>query len=127
MIVAGIGCRSGISTDAVLEAVALAMRQCGVERPQLCALATSASKAAEDGLAGAASKLGLPLLFISSTAMQLAASGAITVSARALELKGVPSVAEAVALSAAGRRARLLAPRIVTASVTCAIAEGDGP
>lgn len=49
-----------------------------------------------------------------------------TQSARVLGLKGTGSVAEAAALVAAGRAARLVAPRRVIGGVTVAVAEGEG-
>ena len=54
-------------------------------------------------------------------------SQVLTPSARVLETKGVPSIAEASALVAAGRNACLLGARIATDIATCAIAVGDGP
>ena len=50
----------------------------------------------------------------------------LTPSKLVLETKGVPSIAEASALSAAGRNARLLGTRVATAGATCAIAIGEG-
>ena len=46
--------------------------------------------------------------------------------ATSLEAKGVPSIAEASALVAAGHGARLLGTRVATSRATCAIAVGDG-
>jgi cobalt-precorrin 5A hydrolase len=51
----------------------------------------------------------------------------ITISLKVEALKGVPSIAEASALVAAGRNARLLGARIAAGNATCAIAIGDGP
>jgi cobalt-precorrin 5A hydrolase len=44
-----------------------------------------------------------------------------------LALVGVPSLAEAAALAAAGPTARLLVARIAIGSVTCALAESRVP
>jgi cobalt-precorrin 5A hydrolase len=46
----------------------------------------------------------------------------VTHSSRVQALKGVPSIAEASALVAAGRNARLLGGRVAANRVTCAIA-----
>jgi cobalt-precorrin 5A hydrolase len=51
----------------------------------------------------------------------------VTHSARVQAIKGVPSIAEASALFAAGQHARLLGARVAAANVTCAIAIGEGP
>jgi cobalt-precorrin 5A hydrolase len=42
-----------------------------------------------------------------------------------LALAGVPSVAEAAALAAAGPKARLILPRIVVGPATCALASTE--
>jgi len=45
---------------------------------------------------------------------------------RVQEIKGVPSIAEASALVAAGSNARLLGARVAANRITCAIAIGEG-
>ena len=127
MMVAGIGCRNGASTDAVAEALAAALDRCGVARGQIDALATDSAKSHENGIVAVAQALAIPLIFIGASEMTKAAGNAMTSSPRVVALKGVPSVAETVALAAAGRLARLLGPRVATATVTCAIAVGEGP
>lgn len=127
MIVAGIGCRRGATADAVGAAIAAAAARCGLERGAIDALATAAGKSDEQGIAAAALALSAALVFVTPAQMRDAAVGALTVSARIVDLMGVPSIAETAALAAAGRSARLLAPRIATDMVTCAIAVGDGP
>jgi cobalt-precorrin 5A hydrolase len=127
MMVAGIGCRSGATSDAVAAAIAAALDRCNLSRTQIDALATAIDKSAEPGIAGAARSLGLRLIFVSPAEMRATTGGTLTSSARVESLKGVPSVAETAALAAAGRGARLLAPRIATATVTCAIAVGGAP
>ena len=126
MMVAGLGCRSGATADAVAEAFAAALERCGVASREIEALATGADKSSERGIISLAEALGLPLIYVGADEMVSRAGDALTSSPRVVALKGVPSVAETVALAAAGRGARLLGPRIATATVTCAIAVGDG-
>lgn len=126
MMVAGLGCRAGATADAIAEAFTAALERCGLVRAQIDALATESGKSSEGGILALAQVLGLPLIFVGAPEMQNAAASAITVSERVIALKGVPSVAETAALAAAGRAARLLAPRVATAAATCAIAEGEG-
>ena len=126
MIVAGLGCRSGATPDAVAEAFAAALERCGVARGEIDALATGADKSSERGIVAFAAALELPLIYVSVEEMADCVAEAVTSSPRVIALKGVPSVAETAALAAAGRGARLLAPRIATATVTCAIAVGQG-
>jgi cobalt-precorrin 5A hydrolase len=94
---------------------------------ELAALATLAEKAGEPGLVEAARRLALPIIPCSREAMRQVADRIVTFSARAQAAVGLPSVAEAAALVAAGASSRLLLPRAATAAATCAIAEGDAP
>ena len=70
-------------------------------------IATIAAKSGEAGIAAAAAKLGVDLILISETELQAASDRTETRSERVLALTGVPSVAEAAALAAAGPSARL--------------------
>jgi len=121
MIVAGIGCRSGIGAEAVREAVEAALRAAG--RPGIGALATIALRAEEPGLAEAARGFGLALTIPDDAALRDAAPLCLTLSDHAMERTGLPSVAECAALAAAGPAARLLGPRLIHGGVTCALAE----
>jgi cobalt-precorrin 5A hydrolase len=127
MRVAGIGCCRGATAEAIAEAVSTALARCRLERAQIDAVATASDKSAEAGIVAMARAWAVPLIFVGPSEMRRVAAGAMTRSARVVTLKGVPSVAETAALAAAGREARLLAPRTATATVTCAIAVGDGP
>jgi len=108
MMVAGIGCRTGATKEAVMAAIAAALDRCSLARSQIDAL-------------------DLRLIFVSPADMRATTGATLTSSPRVESLKGVPSVAETAALAAAGHGARLLAPRIATATVTCAIAVGEAP
>jgi cobalt-precorrin 5A hydrolase len=122
VIVAGIGCRRGASADAIISAVEEALARCGLAKESLGAVATSAAKRAEPGIAGAASALGVPLIVIRQADLEAAADRTQTRSARVIARTGVPSLAEAAALAAAGATARLLAARIAVGPATCALA-----
>jgi len=126
MIVAGIGCRKGAAQDRIEEAVTAALAACNLTRSRLDALATHVVKRDEPGLCALAEAWQLRLLVFSTEEMAGHAASVETVSERVVELIGVPSVAEASALTGAGSESRLLAPRIANGEVTCAIAEGRG-
>jgi cobalt-precorrin 5A hydrolase len=126
MIVAGIGCRRGTGAAVIKEVVAAALTSCGLARERLDALATHASKREEPGLCELAEDWSLPVLAFTTDQMQDHSESVETVSERVVELKGVPSVAEAAALAGAGKGARLLAARVANGEATCAIAEGTG-
>lgn len=124
MMVAGLGCRRGAAREDVLAAIAHALSVAGRDGAALARLATSAAKADEPGLRGAAATLGLELLALPEAALHAAAPCCLTRSARALEATGLPSLAEAAALAGAGEGARLLGPRVAAGrAVTCALAE----
>ena len=126
-MIAGTGFRRGVSVDEILDAVQRACAAAGVDPGGLDALATADFKAGESGVRGAAERLGLPL--IACTRDDLARMGhrVHTRSASVTAAVGVPAVAEAAALAAAGRGAKLLGPRVASKVATCAIAIGDGP
>ena len=128
MIVAGVGCRRGTSAAQIEAAITVALGRAGLGIAADHAVATSAAKAGEPGIAAAAASIGVPLVLVAKD--QLAAAGlrAATRSERVLALAGEPSVAEAAALAAGGPAARLVAPRIVVGPATCALADsGRGP
>jgi cobalt-precorrin 5A hydrolase len=128
VIVAGIGCRKGASAAEIDAALATALERAGRPLARIDRIATSASKRDEAGIAAAASARGLPLMLVAQPDLETAAARGATWSARVLALAGVPSVAEAAALAAAGSKARLILPRIVVGPVTCALAEsGEAP
>jgi len=128
MIVAGIGCRRGVTAAAIEAVLGAALARAGLGKDALSLLATAAAKSQEAGIATVASALGVPLVCLSRSALEDAGERTATRSARVLALAGVPSIAEAAALAAAGKDARLLLPRIALGGATCALAtSGAGP
>ena len=128
MIVAGVGCRKGTAAAQIEAAIAAALARAGLGIAAVRAVATSAAKADEPGIAAAASSIGVPLVLVAQDDLAAAGARAATRSERVLALTGVPSVAEAAALAAGGPAARLIAPRIAVGPATCALADsGGGP
>ena len=115
MIVAGFGCRSGADEAALRAALAAH----GV------AVAGGATLDHKAGLLGPLPQaLGVaPILFAPHDIRGLETR---TQSAASLATYGTGSVAEAVALAAAGQDAKLIATRIISpdGQATCALAEG---
>jgi cobalt-precorrin 5A hydrolase len=97
-----------------------------IGRENLDAIATEASKANERGITDAARCLSVRLVRCPIGDLEGVADKVVTRSSRIQALKGVPSIAEASALVAAGRNARLLGARVAADKVTCAIAIGEG-
>jgi cobalt-precorrin 5A hydrolase len=125
MIVAGIGCRKGASAEQIDAAIDTALERAGRPLARIDLMATSVSKREEEGIAASASARGLPLIFVAEPDLEIASARGATWSARVLALAGVPSVAEASALAAAGPKSRLILPRIVVGPVTCALAGSE--
>jgi cobalt-precorrin 5A hydrolase len=126
MIVAGVGCRRGVSADEIEKVVRLALGAFQLAPERLDALATESEKATEPAIAEAARRLSAKLMACTIEDLDRVAGQVLTPSKLVLEAKGVPSIAEASALVGAGRNARLLGTRVATAGATCAVAIGDG-
>ena len=122
MRVAGLGFRQGVEVAALREALDAAGGRDG-----LVALATISDKAATGALVALAGELGLPICNVAAD--RLGGVATATRSERIESRFGTGSLAEAVALVAAGRNARLVGARAVSQdrTATAAIAEGDGP
>jgi cobalt-precorrin 5A hydrolase len=89
-------------------------------------IAAPAMKGEEPGIAAVASALGLPLVLVPSKELEAAGERGVTRSERVMAFMGVPSVAEAAALAAAGTTAQLVVPRIAIGPATCALASSGG-
>jgi cobalt-precorrin 5A hydrolase len=118
MIVAGIGCRSGVTTEQVEAALEAALRQTAT----LTLIAVPAAKSGERAIVAAATARGVPLASITQTDLEAANARTLTRSKHALAAMNVHSVAEAAALAGAGPESELLGARIVVGPVTCALA-----
>jgi cobalt-precorrin 5A hydrolase len=126
MMVAGVGCRKGADAAQIEAAIRAALAHKGLAVGALALIATAAAKASEPGIQAAAAALGLPLVPVSQHELEAAGARAETRSERVVALIGVPSLAEAAALAAAGPAARLIVRRVVAGPATCALAEsGD--
>ena len=122
MIVAGIGCRRGAGAPDIEAVIRAALARAGATTADLKAIATGRAKAAEAGIAAAAAKLGLRVVLVADDELKAAGARTETRSERVLALTGVPSLAEAAALAAAGPSSRLIASRLVFGAATCALA-----
>jgi cobalt-precorrin 5A hydrolase len=128
MIVAGVGCRAGASAREVEAAILAALTQAGLAAGALGVIATALAKGREPGIAAAALARGVKFVVVPQADLEAAGARIVTRSERVAALIGVPSVAEAAALGAAGSAARLIAPRVAVGPVTCALAAtGDEP
>ncbi len=119
-VIVGIGCRRGTGAAAIVAAVELALREAGVAREEVRLLASADIKRDEGGLLAAARLLGIPLRFIGAGEIRSSTrefAGSDFVKAKV----DLPAVAEPAALMA-GRRTRLILPKIKANGVTVALA-----
>jgi cobalt-precorrin 5A hydrolase len=130
VIAAGLGCTSTCAAGDIARALSLSLRAAGRELADVQALCAPAFKREQTSIEDAARELGLRVLFVSDEQLRAQAAFALSHSRRALERAGVPSVAETAALAGAsalgGTSARLLGPRSISGSATCALASSEG-
>jgi len=122
VMVAGIGCRSGVSAEQVEAALAAALAPVLRTGRTLSRIATPAAKRHESGIIAAAAARGIPLVLMAQSDLEAANPRTLTHSEHAMIVMNVHSVAEAAALAGAGPTSRLLGPRIAIGPVTCALA-----
>lgn len=125
--VAGIGCRKGCAAEDILAAIAEALSAARRAPEALACLAAPDFKRTEAGLAEAARRLGLPIVFVDRMALDEALPRCPTRSEAALNATGHPSIAEGSALAAAGGGGVLVLPKIAGRGATCALAERRRP
>lgn len=123
MIVAGIGCKRGTTAGDIEAAIRAALERADVAT--IDAIATIGAKGEVHGIREAAANLGVRMVVVAAADLEKAAGNTTTRSERSLAATGVPSVAEAAALAAAGPSARLLSVRVVAGSATCALAASE--
>lgn len=121
-LVAGIGCRRGVSSAEILHALGHVFATHGLAPASLAALASVDLKANETGLLEAAQKLNLPLTFLDRA--KLAHVDVPNPSATVRKKIGVDSVCEAAALTKT-HGTRLIVPKTIVGPVTVAVALAD--
>ena len=126
MIVAGLGFRRGTSVEELERVVRFALESFEVPADRLRAIATESGKAGEPSVPELARRLSAAIVACGLGELAGMAGRVPTPSRRVATAKGVPSIAEAAALVAAGRNGRLLGKRVATRWATCAIAIGEG-
>lgn len=125
MIVAGLGCRKGVTETQVLDAIHAGLAHYRVPLSAVEALAVPEQKTSEPAIHAAARSLGLVVLVIGRGSLEREADRTLSKSQASWRATGTPSASEGAALAAIGARARLLGPRVALGPVTCALAS-DG-
>ena len=123
MLAVGLGFRKACSADTLVRLVRHALAEAATraswtEHPVLATIAEKDRPV----LRAAAAELGLDLIVLPKSALQGTEDRITVVSDTAQACLGIPSVAEAAALAAAGSGSRLLVTRIAVSDATCAVA-----
>lgn len=124
----GLGCRRGITAQAVLDAISTALAETGRAVTSVHSLASIDIKNDEQGILQAAEELNLPVEFF--TRQKFAAvlqerGNDLAFSDFVDEKIGVGGVCEPAAIMGAGEKSRLIKPKTKYGKVTVAIAEGS--
>ena len=122
MIVAGVGCRRGAPAFDIEAAIRAALARARIDDDALDVIATIEAKNDETGIRIAAKKFGVCLIIVPTLHLATSGDRVKTHSERVSALIGVGSVAEAAALAAAGCASKLIVPRIIVGTATCALA-----
>ena len=120
----GVGGRKGVDALALAALVREAATSCGAETAG-ATVAALAGRANEDEFRGAAEMLGARFVLLPLETLQARAAELLTHSPRVEAMFGVGSLVEALALAGAGEGSCLLAPRLATERLACAIAEAQ--
>ena len=119
----GVGCRKGVTSSQIGNAVKEACRKIGRSRQSIAIMCSSVAKQEEIGLLATAQQLELPMQFYSNEELQeMIDVYRLDISKFVQDEIGVGNVCEAAALLG-GRASSLLLPKTVYPKVTVAIAE----
>jgi cobalt-precorrin 5A hydrolase len=119
-LIVGVGCRKGTSQEEILEAIDQALKKGDCSREDIRCVATIDLKGDEPGLKEACIALGLPLRIVPREHIR-SFHGTYQRSAFVKEKIGVEGVSEPCALLA-GRRTKLIVPKLKQGRVCVAIA-----
>jgi cobalt-precorrin 5A hydrolase len=122
-LIIGVGCRKGTSQEEILEAIGRAMKKGGCLMDDVRCVATIDLKGNEPGLRETSLMLGIPLRTIPTDLIKRF-NGPYQRSAFVKEKIGVEGVSEPCALLA-GRRTKLIVPKMKWGRVCVAIARED--
>lgn len=125
-LVAGLGCRSGVSVETLHAAISDALGAARRWWDEIALLATPDFKEAEN-FDLLAERLGLPLVLVRRADLEAVQDRCLVQSAVTERLIGLAAVAEAAALAVAGPGSHLLGPHVRRGGATCALAQRASP
>lgn len=117
----GVGARRGADAEELAALVSQVAGELGVDQA-FATLAALEGHPDARAFRDAAKLLDMALVLVAPHLLPARAGDVLTRSARVEQIFGVGSLAEALALTAAGEGSSLLAPRAATRRLTCAIA-----
>ncbi len=118
----GVGGRKGVDALALAALAREAATRCGAQTAG-ATVAALAGRESESAFRAAAEILGARFVLLPLEVLQARAAELLTHSPRVEAMFGVGSLVEALALAGAGEGSRLLAARLATDRLACAIAE----
>ncbi|WP_040485108.1 cobalamin biosynthesis protein [Lutibaculum baratangense] len=122
IVAAGFGMRREVGTSELVALFNSALAQSGLERDAISCFATLTDRTALPAFRAAVIHFGAATRIVTRGEMARVKHRIVTHSPEVERLYGVGSVAEAVALIAAGSDSQILLPRIVSPAATCALA-----
>lgn len=126
-IAIGVGCERDTPPDALIEHVRAALLKADLHPASVSVIASIDVKADEGAVHAVGAEFGVPARFFGPGELRQFAPRLRNPSAVVLQEVGVPGVAEAAALAAAGPGATLIVPKVKGAQVTTAIARAVLP
>lgn len=126
VIAAGMGARGCVTDAEITFAVRDACARARIDVANIDVLAGLQRQETDGALSAAAGLLQTQVLLYHPDTLKLAGGRCVTQSGRSMRATGVPSVAEAAALCAAGPQGYLILPRIAHPTVTVALAQSPG-
>jgi cobalt-precorrin 5A hydrolase / precorrin-3B C17-methyltransferase len=127
LLTIGVGCERGTDPAEIIALVDDTLRRANLSSFSTACVASIDLKEDEPGLAAAAEHLNAPLRFFAADELKAEIHRLANPSAIVEAEVGVPGVAEAAALAAAGPRSRLIVAKTKSERATCAIAVADEP
>lgn len=123
----GIGAEHSVSAAEIAALVHGTLTTHGISTSEIACFASLDSKRHEPAFHELARTLGVPIHFFAAATLNAEAPRLQNPSPRVEALTGVPGVAEAAALAAAGPGSVLVVPKTKSARATCAIARRAEP
>jgi cobalt-precorrin 5A hydrolase/precorrin-3B C17-methyltransferase len=122
LLAVGVGCERGATVEEVATLIDSALRTAGLSPAAVACIASLDVKMDEPAVLAAAERFGWPLRFFDAAALEAETPRLANPSDTVFAAVGCHGVAEAAALAAAGKGARLVVEKTKSSRATCAVA-----